>query len=533
MATILPVPQYEVPLNGMINTEEVDQEIFRIGDWRKTYGLTNPNGSAPITAITALMKNSRTTDPEFTWNVRVRSRRAFTPLGYFTDQALTVPLSATVTEGDIFYIQGEANEIREFQLGSVVLLSDLAGSLENFVRARVQDRQFATGANYLQVLVLQSTTVPVDIAVQQRAIAIGNMNPEGGILPLPIIYEPKILRNVTQIFRNSYKLTRTLMQTKLRDDFDYYRNAKDGCLRVHMEEMEKAFIFNGAPTLNPASYNGEVERSTGGLTWMATQGGFVDDARDSSLVTGVPVGTDFRDKSYGLQFIDRWMEEISLYGANQKMILCGSGAFAAFTYLARELGYWRWETSTTVYGMTITRWTGPNGTFILQSHPLMSQEPAFRYSAIALEPAMLHFRYIQDTKFIADDWSDQRRLREDGEWEEYLTEAGLEYDNPITLSYVSGIGLPRTAAPTTRAFVLDDLLNDRAGALTESVRVGSSMVNLSGVAAVDSAEATARLNARMEAEKAAQAASQATPETTPSKGKASKSKADEKDDDFI
>ena len=110
--------------------------------------------------------------------------------------------------------------------------------------------------------------------------------------------------------------------------------------------------------------------------------------------------------------------------------------------LIKAGGNFDFTSTTTDYGLQITKWVTAFGTINIMTHPLFSYETTTRNAMAIFEPKDLKFRYIDDTMYKADDrmtkggWTNR-----DGIKEEYLTEAGLEYHHPDGWGWLTGVGV--------------------------------------------------------------------------------------------
>lgn len=413
---------------GMRATNDFTVEGQRPKNWRETLLRLYPNGKAPLTALTALMKTESTDDPEYNWFCKVLPSQAATLTGMYTNPGLTDEVNAPGTVGTTYYARISESEARQFISSHTVLLR--SESTPNFDTVALVEEVVLAGANsYLRVKLLEASHGVLSIDNVDRVLIIGSANAEGALIGQAVSYDPFKVHNYTQIFRNALEITRTADKTRLRTG-DAYKEAKREALELHSIEMEKAFIF-GVPSENIGA-NGKPLRTTGGLIWaIKNHGGLVDSFPDAST---------WMDD--GLDWLDEKFMQLFRYGETDKLAFVGDGALMAINKLARKYGTWNYTVTTKQFGIQVAELICPFGSLTMKTHPLFSHEPTNQNSMLIFEPKNVKYRYITDTTFHKDD-EEHGHNRYDGKKEEYLTEAGLEYHFPQGWAWLNNVGRGR------------------------------------------------------------------------------------------
>jgi len=139
------------------------------------------------------------------------------------------------------------------------------------------------------------------------------------------------------------------------------------------------------------------------------------------------------------------MEQRFRFGTADRLVRCGSGVIKAVNKLVRAGSHMDITPMTTSYGLKVAEWHTNYGTLYFKTHPLMSQEQSTRRMAIILPPSNIKFRYIDDTVFygegergVAAPGTNYGRV--DARNEEYLTEAGFEFQFPDMFMILNGWG---------------------------------------------------------------------------------------------
>jgi hypothetical protein len=400
-------------------------------NWREMILRFYPNGRAPLTAMLAMLKSERTTDPEFNWWTKSLPTQGGAVTNVYTDSGMVTAYVSGGAAGDTLYVKVAEAVAKEHRAGHQVLLRD-SSNLDVDVNAKVTDVTLNGANSRLTVRLLEAddNSATNDLSDCDRVLIIGNINPENGVMPDVVSYDPTKWYNYTQIFRTSLAISRTARLTKLRTG-DAYQELKREAMELHSIEMEKAYLW-GVRTENTGA-NGLPERTTGGLIPAAKASGVT-----SHYVT---------DETYdattwlngGENWLDEHLEEVFRYGSTEKLAFCGSGAMLGLKRLAANSGTINIEPGASVYGLDLLRWVTPFGSIYIKTHPLFSYETTNRYAMLIFEPALLKERYITQTTFFKE--GEQQNTgsgRIDGISEEWLTEIGLEYHHPSAFAWLSG-----------------------------------------------------------------------------------------------
>lgn len=416
----------DVAFLGMRATNDFTVPGQRPKNWRETILRLYPNGKAPLTALTALMKTETTDDPEYNWFCKELPSQAGTITGMYTDAAMATAVAAAGTAGTTYYVKLAEADAKQFMASHTILIRG-SSSVDYDTVAIVEEVTLAGASSKLKVKLLEDSHGVLSATNAKRVLIIGSANPEGAMIGQAIAYDPYKVHNYTQIFRNALDITRTAEKTHLRTG-DAYKEAKREALELHSVEMEKAFIF-GVPSENIGA-NGKPLRTTGGLIWaIKNHGGLVD---------SFPTTSTWEDD--GLDWLDSAFIQLFRYGETEKLAFVGDGALMAINKLARKWGTWNYTTSTKSFGIQVVDLICPFGQITMKTHPLFSHEPSNQNSMLIFEPKNVKYRYITDTTFHKDD-GEHGHNRYDGKKEEYLTEAGLEYHFPKGWAWLNGVGL--------------------------------------------------------------------------------------------
>lgn len=378
-------------------------------NWRESVLLLNPNGKAPLTGLTALMKTKSTDDPEFNWwEKTLPTQRVELAANVGTsDTSLTLVSGASqLKKGHVLKIE---------QSGELVLVTSDPSTDTSVTVRRAMGTVSATAVTY------NGASVNPNVQV------IATAHKEGSDAPTGINYDPTKRYNYTEIFRSTLEMTRTASKTKLRTG-DQVKEAKRECFELHTIEMEKAFIHGQRAEI---TYEGAPLRTTGGIISHIDSANIV-----SNGGTAVTMAT-----------LEGWLEKAFRYGSSEKVAFLGNLAMLAINQAVRKNSHFQIVSGIKEYGMNVNRLICPFGELILKTHPLFNQVTGGTNAGgggayygmtswmLIIDQAELVYRPLDDTEY-------QKKLEAnglDGMKSGYLTEAGLEVHFPLAHFLVTGI----------------------------------------------------------------------------------------------
>lgn len=429
---------------GMIGTGDWSANE-RPQSWREGFLYLSPNGDAPLTAIMSKLPDESVNDYHFHWFEKDFPIQAGDVTGVYKNTTLaTVYSGDNYASGSVVYVKAASATVSEFRQGHTVALE-----VKNDKRYRTRGMVVArllNGANsYIGIQLTENTnaTYDIDNGTIDYIRVIGNINTQGGEMPQNVSYQGRELDNVTQIFRNPLRLTRTAARTRLRT-VRARAEAKREAMFLHAIEMEKAFLW-GQYYVGIGS-NGEPETATRGIVTAIEEDSYAVNSQFHTETDAAYAGKTW------LQAGEKWVNDklvaMTRWGSQEKLALVGDLVWGSLAELATISSTFNLTQGQKVdYGIKVVTWMAPNGATVhFKQHPLMAIDESLRREAYFLDPSRLRFRWIDDTKFIEDPFIDEnmprgRNNNRDGVEEEFLTEAGLEYNWTRTMGILSGWGL--------------------------------------------------------------------------------------------
>lgn len=362
-------------------------------NWRETILLLYPNGKAPLTAMTSLMKSKSTDDAEFNWWEKLKPSQRLALSASITNVAVTF----TVASG-----------ARGLGVGHILRMEQT----EELVRvsaAPTNDTTITVTRGFGSVA---GTAITLGAGVNPNFHVVGTVFEEGSSAPSGINYDPTKRFNYTEIFRNTLEMTRTASKTRLRTG-DAVKEAKRECLELHSCEMEKAFIFGNK---KETTINSKPARMTGGIIE------YIDAGNVATLSGG----------NLSLALLEDHLEKAFRFGSSEKMAFLGNRAMLTIQRAVRKNSDYQLMQGQKEFGMNVSRLVSPFGELVIKTHPLFNEiTSGSDYAAVdswmlIVDQTELSYRHVDDTTF-------QSKLQDNGldsMQSGYLTEAGLEIHHP-------------------------------------------------------------------------------------------------------
>jgi hypothetical protein len=390
--------------NGDWGTDERPKNFREMILWNE------PNGSAPLLALMARMKEESVNDPEFNhWEE--------------TLNATKVTVNGTITSGVTALVVSSG--AKGLVAGDLLQVPGVATTYDNEIVRVTTDPTTDVGLT-IERGFAGSTAATITSGVVLTKI--GSAHPEGGDAPTAASRQPSKIYNYCQIFKTTYMVTKTAASTHLRTG-DPLVNEKKRKSSDHSIAMEYAFWLGKRSETTGA--NGMPMRTTNGILNQITTNfhRFLDSAgttnvwNEDNLMDKISAAFDYTSPS-----------------GNERIVFAGNGALNTVNKLinASDNAQIRYDGPIKLYGMHLEKLIYPQGTLYLKSHPLFSQHATLNKAMVGLDLANIRYRPMKgrDTKFTDDIQADTADYRQ-GMW---LTEAGLEFRHEETAFVLLNVG---------------------------------------------------------------------------------------------
>lgn len=379
----------------------------------------NPNGTAPIFALTSKAKKRTTNDPEFSWwaegNALVRLQ-VNGALGA-ADTLVTVdtldPTSTTMTAN-----YGTANNLKN---GDILLVEPTADNA-TFDHELLEVDNVVSDTQLTVRRGAGGTTAAI-IANDVWLTLIGSAYAEGTGAPRPVSRNPIKFSNYTQIFKNTYELTGTANETDVRTGNPWSEDKKRKMFD-HSRDIETSILFGRAA--ETVGDNGKPKRFTAGLR------SFIP-ASNVTVFGAAVTSASFATAIAPIFDYDTGAGDTRIMFAGATAVLELGKVFNAVTNIHINA-----SENVKVYGINFQRFILPMGELLLKIHPLMSKHGLYKKSGFILDFDALHYVAMKNRDTKAKD--DVQTEDEDVRRGFVQTECGVEVDyGGLTMAYLGNI----------------------------------------------------------------------------------------------
>lgn len=296
-----------------------------------------PNGTAPLFGLTSLLKDETASNIEhgyFTKTMIFPAVKINNGAGY-SDSATTfvVDTYSDVVPGDMLL-----NE----RTSEVMLVTATASD---------------TGVTVTRAV---GTTAAAAILDNDDLRTIGNAFEEGSVRPTAVSILATRYVNYTQIFRNSWAVTKTAAAIPQIAGSGYVSESKQDCAAMHAQAIEKALFF-GQKFMG--TRNGQPLHTMEGLIPR------VSAAAPGNIVT---LGSTTNWTQFEAALDPTLQTVTDPKGGNIRTMFVGGTARRVIHNIARLNASYQITTAETSWGMQIDTIKAPRGTFEIVEHPLFN-----------------------------------------------------------------------------------------------------------------------------------------------------------------
>jgi len=344
--------------------------------FREMILFRNPKGSAPIFALTSRAKKKSVTDPEFAWwdepngNVRLQVNGSHaagvTTINVdssdpdSTNADRNWGLATHLKPGDLLQVEKTESDVMDNELLEVVSVAS---------------------ATSFTVLRGAAGSTPATISDDAWLTLMGSAYAEGTDAPQAVSRNPIKYYNYTQIFKNTYELSKTADKTTYRTG-DLWSNDKKRKTFDHSRDIEWAILYGRRHETTGS--NGKPKRYMGGLR------SFIPDSRTTIFGSPVTVST-FLDAIYRVFDYDTG-------AGDERIAFCGNLALNSLNKVIQadsntDIQY---DGVFEVYGMNFRRFITPQGSIFLKTHPLLNVHDKYSRSMFILDFDSIRYVHLKD-----------------------------------------------------------------------------------------------------------------------------------------
>lgn len=327
-------------------------------DFRESILFYNPNGTAPIFALTGKAGKKTVTDPQFFWWNEPNTLWRGVTSGNLGSSDTVVTLTATDPSTSApSNVWQTATHLKPGDLLFVEPATDTATFSGEMIQV-----QTVLSDTQLTVLRGAGGTSAASINTGSNLTLIGSAFAEGTGAPSAVSRNPLKYTNYTQIFKDTYELTGTVTETFARTG-DAWSNDKKRKMFDHARAIELAFLWGQKSESTGA--NGKPIRTMGGLRTFIPSG--------NTTVFGSPVTVN--------SFLDALtpLFDFDTEGGDTRIAFLGNKAITELNKVLFGATNVRvvWDKEIKLFGMDFKEMIIPRGRILFRSHPLMSRHTNF------------------------------------------------------------------------------------------------------------------------------------------------------------
>lgn len=325
-------------------------------NFRESILWMNPNGSAPLFALTSKAKKRIVDDPEFSWWDEPNNIYRLQVNGALTSSDTTVVVdTADPTATTLSTAWGTATHLKPGDL----LMVEPAADNATFNPEVIEVVSVSSDTTFT-VKRGRAGTSAASISNDVYLLLIGSAYAEGTAAPSAVSRNPVKYYNYTQIFKDSYELSGTADSTRARTGSPW-SNDKKRKMFDHSLKIEMSMLFGQRS--EGTGDNGKPLRTMGGIRSQIPS--------ETTTVFGAAVTvSSFLDAVYK---VFNW----DTPAGDERIAFCGNLALNELNKVVQSNANTEIQFGGIVetYGMKFREFVLPQGRILLRTHPLLNRHP--------------------------------------------------------------------------------------------------------------------------------------------------------------
>lgn len=365
--------------------------------WREGILMLEPNGDAPLFALTAaLSSGTAETDSVIHWFEEDLPRYQYTLSDAAASNATDLDLTSGAQDlkiGDIL----EVDSTEEHLLVTANPSTATSITVQRAFGGGGADGETSADSAYGH----KNAAVAAE---GSKLTLIGSIYGEGGRMPASRTFNAYARETFCQIQKDTIGITGSAHTTRVRTG-DQWTNDRRRCAQRHAINLERSFFRS--------------------RKWKGT----INDAiayRMSGVLEQIPDERSFTVPEGGmdLETFEEKSQEIFLWGSNEKMAFCGHSVLTAVQQLVRRNNTVELQNMEQEYGMLVRRLHTPHGTLVLKSHPQFNYIPNWNGLCVIMDMANIQYCHKtgRDTQWLENLEENDR----DGAVAGFMTDCALK-----------------------------------------------------------------------------------------------------------
>lgn len=324
-----------------------------------------PNGTAPLFGLTSMLQSETAVQVEH---------------GFFTKTMIfpMVQLTSAIADGTTttFPVVSTANIVpgtllRAQTTGEIVIVNTVPSGTSITVTRGV------------------GTIAAAAIGNNVKLYRIGNAFEEASSRPTAMNIAPVRITNLTQIFRNTWAISRSAMATQVIAGDTPVAESRMDCASFHATAIETALFFGQK---SQGTRNGQPFRTMDGLLSIVGNLSYYPPSYAAANVFTASSTTNYTQLE---TMLDPTFNQVTDPKAgNQRLIFCGSEARKVLNNIGRVNSQYEMYNGETSYGLQFSGFKIARGSFNLIEHPLFNSNADWSKMAIAVDLSSFRIAYL-------------------------------------------------------------------------------------------------------------------------------------------
>lgn len=399
---------------GIFNTSRFTQDHAK-KSFASMITRLMPNGTAPLFGLTSMLDSKTAVQVEHGFFTKTMVFPAFELTAAVSDSDTTFTVASTSN-----LLPGQIHRLQE--TGENVIINQVISSTQVVVGRSV--------GNVDAAAVNPATAIA-------NAYQVGNAFEESSIRPNALSIQPVRITNLTQIFRNTWALSGSAVETQvIAGDTNVAENRQD-CAAFHAADIEKALFFGQK---SQGFRNGQPFRTMDGLMSIVGNLSYYPASYDTPNVNPAGSTTTYDQLISYLDPVFNQATDPKV--ANERVLFVGGHAFNVINAIGRTTGEYQIVDGQTSFGLQFSTFKIPRGTFRMIEHPLFNTNSHWARMAIAVDLSTFHLAYLGNRKTKSQEFNQDGTPVDNGidaVGGTLTTELTVEVRNPPANAIITGL----------------------------------------------------------------------------------------------
>lgn len=344
-----------------------------------------PNGQAPLFGLTSMLATETAVQVEhgfFTKTMLFPMVNLDAAVANATDQTFTVASTANILPGML---------LRAETTKEVVLVNEVNSSTSITVQRGV------------------GSVAAAAIADNVNLYQVGNAFEEASVRPNALAINPVRITNLTQIFRNTWSLSRSAEATQVIAGETTVAENRQDCAAFHAADIEKALIFGQK---SQGTRNGQPFRTMDGLINIVSNLTYYPPSYAAVNVTTAGATTNFTQLETALDPCFNQSTDPKV--GNERILFVGGEAKKVINNIGRLNATYYIQNGATSYGLQFGMFNIARGMFRMIEHPLLNSNAEWSRYAIAVDLSTFRTAYLGGRKTKREEFNMNGQVVDNG-----------------------------------------------------------------------------------------------------------------------